>query len=410
MAFRGGCYAEFLPGVARHLRHRTTARHRLRAARRRPGRTCATPPPGWGSTRPASPPTPSAPRTAPPGSRARRSRASRWRATTGSSACCVVIPTSSASSAPSTTGSTAGRPRTRSRRGARRARGALRGAERAARRSSSTPPGSPLPAWLSGQRVRDRRVRARHRQASRLARLRRSVRRVGVEPGATYTQRALEHERHHRRDRDPESLSAYPRTATTRERERRSGGRPAPTRYSGRIASAGHAPQVPEEHGDDRYHPEQPVPLNDPRLASSLRRMVRNESPGRLASSSKKRPTWVCWSRGRSKSAKPTSSPRDHEDHAEDHEGAERGSCGRGAARRRAPKPGAPAIAAPKSPPKGGAAITSSVTASMRDDREDGAATGPSPHSSPARRSTAAVSCANVMFPWPATRIPTVAE
>ena len=35
MAFRGGCYADFLPGWLDDLRHRTAARDRLRGARRR---------------------------------------------------------------------------------------------------------------------------------------------------------------------------------------------------------------------------------------------------------------------------------------------------------------------------------------------------------------------------------------
>ena len=45
----------------------------------------------------------------------------------------------------------------------------------------------------------------------------------------------------------------------------------------------------------------------------------------------------------------------------------------------RSAKPGAPASAAPKSPPHGGAAITRSVTASMRDHEQHRAAPGPSP-------------------------------
>ena len=91
MAFRGGCYADFLPAwfdVSAPTTCGSSTSQRLvgdpvdDAARHRRR--------GSASTPRGSPPTRSAPRTAPPGSRTRGSSASRSRATTGSSACCAA--------------------------------------------------------------------------------------------------------------------------------------------------------------------------------------------------------------------------------------------------------------------------------------------------------------------------------
>ncbi len=76
----------------------------------------------------------------------------------------------------------------------------------------------------------------------------------------------------------------------------------------------------------------------------------------------------------------------------------------------KSPNPGAPAIAAPKSPPKGGAAITRSVKLSTAITAYTVVRPGRRHTASPARSNTAAVSCEKVMLPWPETRIPTVAE
>ena len=107
MAFRGGCYADFLPGWFDVLGTDHVRVIDFAPARRRSGRPrCTRPPRGSDSTRRASPPTRSAPRTAPPGSRTRGSSASRSPATTSSSACCAATRSSSASCARSTTAST----------------------------------------------------------------------------------------------------------------------------------------------------------------------------------------------------------------------------------------------------------------------------------------------------------------
>ena len=74
------------------------------------------------------------------------------------------------------------------------------------------------------------------------------------------------------------------------------------------------------------------------------------------------------------------------------------------------PNAGAPAMADPKSPPHGGAAMTSSVTASMAITAYTVVRPGRRHTASPPSSSTAAVSCENVRLPWPAMRMPTVAE
>ena len=116
MAFRGGCYADFLPALARRVRRPTgctsstsSSSSPTRPTRCGPLRVDLGLDPGRLPGRRAR-----ARRTAPPGSRARRSSASRSPATTGSSGCCAVIPRPSARCAPSTTDSTAVRRRSRS--------------------------------------------------------------------------------------------------------------------------------------------------------------------------------------------------------------------------------------------------------------------------------------------------------
>jgi hypothetical protein len=124
---------------------------------------------------------------------------------------------------------------------------------------------------------------------------------------------------------------------------------------------------------------------------------------------SKNRPTWVCCDEGRSMSTIPTSRPLAT---------STTPSNATVAARTRRPSashanranPGAAASAAPKSLPHGGAAITTSVTASIPMTSHTVRRPGRRHTRMPARSTAAAVSCANVRFPSPDTLIPMVAE
>ena len=166
-------------GVDRHARHRAGARRSTSSA--------------WSTTRPTtlrttatalgldpsrSRPMPSAPRTAPPASRASRSSGSRWPATTGWRRCSAAIPTPSASSGRSTTGSTA-----------RRAEEPISAAVRAELTARYEEPNARLVDQLDAAGIRAPRVAHRRRVRSDQLRNRRVLR--VVERGRARATRAV---------------------------------------------------------------------------------------------------------------------------------------------------------------------------------------------------------------------------